>query len=245
MRALVAELLGRVDGLCGGRAGDFTLHDVSVNFENSPIVGQLLPVAVGHGLAARLRGRDDVAVVCIGDGAVNQGSFHEAANIAGLWKLPVVFLVENNRYALSVTVDRSSAVLPLAERARAYALRVDRVEDNDPVAAYEAMGRAVGAARSGEGPTFLEIVTDRLAGAFEGDRQSYRPEGEIERLQDRDALKRFEKRLVEDGTLSAKDVDRAWQRAREEVDDAMAFGRQSAFPAPEEAFEHVFAERAS
>jgi len=245
MRRLVAELLGRVDGLCAGRAGDFTLHDVSVNFENSPIVGQLLPVATGHGLAAHLQGRDDIAVVCVGDGAMNQGSFHEAANLAGLWKLPVVFIVENNHYAISTTVERSSALLPLAERARTYTLAVERVEDNDPVAIYRSMGRAVARARAGEGPTFLEVVTDRIAGAFEGDKQLYRPDGEVTRLQERDALGRFERYLIEAGARSHDDVEDVWKRARAEVDDAIAFGRQSASPAPEQAFEHVFAKRAS
>jgi TPP-dependent pyruvate/acetoin dehydrogenase alpha subunit len=102
MRALLAELFGRKGGLCRGRAGDFTLHDVSVNFESSPVVAQMLPVATGHALAAQAQGTDCVATVLLGDGAINQGTFHEAANLAGLWKLPVIYLLENNSYALSV-----------------------------------------------------------------------------------------------------------------------------------------------
>jgi 2-oxoisovalerate dehydrogenase E1 component len=243
MRSLVAELFGRVDGLCGGRAGDFTLHDVSTNFETSPIVGQLLPVATGHALAARLQGRDDIAVACVGDGAMNQGSFHEAANLAGLWKLPVVFLVENNGYALSVTVDRSSALIPLAERAHAYELEVQRVDDNDPIAIHEAMGTAVARARAGEGPSFIEVVTDRLAGAFEGDKQLYRPAGELERLEERDALQHFERMLQGSGALTDDVRADVWSRARAEVKDAIAFGSASELPDPREAFDHVFAGR--
>ena len=108
---LVAEMLGRATGLCGGRAGDFNLHDTAHGFENSPVVGQLMPVATGHGLAAQLQGRDDVAMVALGDGGINQGTFHESANLAGLWRLPVIFLLENNGYALS-TSSRSSSPVP-------------------------------------------------------------------------------------------------------------------------------------
>jgi pyruvate dehydrogenase E1 component alpha subunit len=194
-------------------------------------------------LAAQLEARDEVAVVCVGDGAVNQGVFHEAANLSGLWSLPVVFLVENNGYAISVKTERSSSILPLAERAKAYGLRGERVEDNDPVSVYEKMGEAVRHARAGGGATFLEVVTDRLAGAFEGDRQLYRPDGELERLQERDALPRFERFGVDEGWLNTDAIERVWADARAEVMDAMEFARQSPHPSPGEAFQNVFVER--
>lgn len=241
MRPMLAELLGRESGLCRGRAGDFNLHDVSVNFENSPIVGQLLPVATGHALAAKLEGRDDVAVVCVGDGAVNQGTFHEAANLAGLWRLPVIFLVENNSYAISTRVEVSSATLPLRERAAGYALSPITVEDNDPLAAYEAMAVAVARARAGEGPGFIEVVTDRQAGAFEGDKQLYRPAGELEQLAERDPIARFERLLAEREQLTSAAAELVWEEARSEFDDALAFARSGAVPDSAEAFENVFA----
>ncbi len=242
MRGLVAELLGRRAGLCRGRSGDFTLHDVSVNFENSPIVGQLLPVAAGHALAAKLAGRDDVAVVCVGDGAFNQGVFHEAANLAGLWRLPVVFLFENNGYAISTRVEASSPVLPLAERVAGYGIEAARVDENDPEGVHAAMAAALERARGGDGPGFIEVMTDRQAGAFEGDKQLYRPEGELEELAARDALERYERSLVERGLLGEEEIAAVWDQARAEFDDALEFARESELPAPEEAFENVFAE---
>ncbi|MBS1676704.1 MAG: thiamine pyrophosphate-dependent dehydrogenase E1 component subunit alpha [Actinobacteria bacterium] len=242
MRPMVAELLGRRTGLCRGRSGDFTLHDVSVNFENSPIVGQLLPVATGHALAAKLAGRDEVAVVCVGDGAFNQGVFHESANLAGLWRLPVIFLFENNSYAISTRVEVSSAVLPLAERVAGYGIEAARVPDNDPEGVHAAMTAAVERARSGGGPGFIEVVTDRQAGAFEGDKQLYRPAGELEELEARDALRRYEGSLVARGILSEEDLATVWDEARAEFDDALAYARDGELPDPAEAFENVFAE---
>ncbi len=241
MRGIVAELLGRRSGLCRGRSGDFTLHDVSVNFENSPIVGQLLPVAAGHALAAKLAGRDDVAVVCVGDGAFNQGSFHEAANLAGLWRLPAIFLFENNGYAISTRVEASSPVLPLAARVSGYGLESARVEDNDPEGVQAAMATLVARARAGEGPGFLEVMTDRQAGAFEGDKQLYRPEGELEELAARDALDRFQRSLLQRGVLAEADAEAVWEEARAEFDDALRDAREAEPPPAAEAFDNVFA----
>lgn len=240
MAAMLAELLGRESGLCRGRSGDFTMHDLSVNFENSPIVGQLLPVATGHALAADLEGRDDVAVVCVGDGAVNQGTFHEAANLAGLWRLPVVFLVENNGYAISTRVEVSSAVLPLCQRAAGYGLGAARVEGNDPLGVHAAMAAALERARGGGGPGFIEVMTDRQAGAFEGDKQLYRPEGEVDELVARDPIERFERQLVERGALSDEAAGAVWREAAAEFEDALEFARGGAHPLAEEALDGVY-----
>lgn len=240
MAAMLAELLGRESGLCRGRSGDFTLHDLSVNFENSPIVGQLLPVATGHALAASLEGRDDVAVVCVGDGAVNQGTFHEAANLAGLWRLPVIFLVENNGYAISTRVEVSSAVLPLSERALGYGLAAVRVEGNDPLGVHAAMAAAVERARGGGGSSLIEVMTDRQAGAFEGDKQLYRPEGEVEALEERDAIERFEQQLVDDGTLSDEDAGAVWRAAKKEFEEALELARAGEQPLAEQALEGIY-----
>lgn len=241
MRGIVAELMGKQSGLCRGRSGDFTLHDVEHNFENSPIVGQLLPVATGHALASTLRGDDTVAVACVGDGAVNQGTFHEAANLAGLWRLPVIFLVENNGFAIGTRVEDSSATLPLRERAAGYELAAISVADNDPIGVHAALGEAVDRARSGGGPSFVEVVTDRQAGAFEGDKQLYRPRGELERLTARDPLARFERQLAATGLLGEAGAASVHANARAEFDDAVAFARASDPPRPEEAFADVFA----
>ena len=242
LRPLVAEMFGRRTGLSGGRAGDFNLHDVAHSFESSPVIGQLLPVAVGHGLAAQLQRRDDVAMVVIGDGAANQGTFHEAANLAGLWKLPVVFVIENNGYALSVPVARACATEHLYRRAEGYGFPGALVVDNDPVALYETAARAIARARAGDGPSLIEVRTDRLAGGFEGDRQAYRPEGELDALNARDVVPRFEQALVDAGVLDQARVAELWAAEAEAVQDAIEFARSSPWPQPDDAFRRVFAE---
>ena len=241
LRPMVAEMFGRATGLSGGRAGDFNLHDVEHSFENSPVIGQLIPAAVGHGLAAQLQRRDDVSMVVIGDGASSQGTFHESANLAGLWKLPVVFVIENNGYALSVPTERAVATDELYRRAEGYGFPGELVADNDPVALYEATERAIGRARGGEGPTLIEVRTDRLAGGFEGDRQRYRPEGQLEALESHDVMPRFEQALVGAGVLDTGDLAGIWEAAAAEVQDAIEFARDSPWPQPDDAFAGVFA----
>jgi acetoin:2,6-dichlorophenolindophenol oxidoreductase subunit alpha len=243
---LVAEMFGRATGLCGGRAGDFNVHDVEHNFENSPVVGQLMPVAVGHALAAQLQGRDDVAMVALGDGGMSQGVFHESANLAGLWRLPVVFLLENNGYALSTSAAASSPVPDrLHERAGGYGFPGVLVDGNDPVALYEAAATAIDRARRGRGPTLIELRTDRLAGGFEGDRQTYRPAGELGQLEARDPLPAFERRLVAAGVLGERLAASIWERERAAVDAAIHEARHAAWPRPEDALVGVFAEDSS
>ena len=240
MRGIVAELLGKATGLCRGRAGDFNLHDTNVNFENSPIVGQLLPVATGHALAAQFNGTSNVAAVCVGDGAVNQGTFHEAANLAGLWKLPVIFLIENNGYAISVPVHRSYARLPISVRAAGYGLHAEMVTSNSPLEVYESMRVAIDRARAGEGPSLIELMTDRQSGAFEGDTQRYRPDGEVGTLIERDALTAFERGLLADGILTSVEAGAVRAAADAEFADALAFARSSPQPGLQEAFENIY-----
>jgi len=240
---LVAEMFGRATGLCGGRAGDFNIHDVEHGFENSPVVGQLMPVAAGHALAAQLQGRDDIAMVALGDGGVNQGVFHEAANLAGLWRLPLIFLLENNGYALS-TSSRISSPIPdrLYTRAEAYGFPGVLIEDNDPLALHDAAVAAIDRARSGEGPTLIELRTDRLAGGFEGDRQDYRPTGELEAARARDALPRLTAQLLEAGVLKPGEAEELLRSERERVSAAIDAAVAAPWPEPESAARGVFAE---
>lgn len=244
MRPMVAEMFGRATGLSAGRAGDFNLHDVEHSFESSPVIGQLIPAAVGHGLAAQLQRRDDISMVVLGDGAANQGTFHEAANLAGLWKLPVVFVIENNGYALSVPVEHASATDRLHVRAEGYGFPGELVADNDPVALYEVAARAIARARAGEGPTLIEIRTDRLAGGFEGDRQEYRPEGQLDELRARDVVPRFEHALVAAGVIDEAEAAALWEAEKAAVQDAIEFARSSPWPQPDDAFAGVFAPEA-
>jgi pyruvate dehydrogenase E1 component alpha subunit len=240
---LVAEMFGRATGLCGGRAGDFNVHDVEHGFENSPVVGQLMPVAAGHALAAQLQGRDDVAMVALGDGGINQGVFHEAANLAGLWHLPLIFLLENNGYAPS-TSSRISSPIPdrLYTRAEAYGFPGVLIDNNDPLALYEAAVSAIARARAGEGPTLIELRTDRLAGGFEGDKQRYRPEGELEAARARDALPRLSTQLLDAGILQPGEADELLRCERQRVSAAIDAATAAPWPDPQTATRGVFAD---
>ncbi|MDO8210184.1 thiamine pyrophosphate-dependent dehydrogenase E1 component subunit alpha [Conexibacter sp. CPCC 206217] len=245
LRRLVAELFGRVDGTNRGKGGDFSLHDTTVNFETSVIMAQLLPVAAGHALAAQTQGRDAVAMVCLGEGASNQGTFHEALNLASLWKLPVVFVVENNGYALSVPVASSAAVPRIAERAVGYGLPGVHVAGNDPMAISAAAAAAISRARAGEGPTLLEVETDRIRGGFEGDRQQYRDAAELDAVRQRDALMRFERELLDAGALDEQRRHAIQDAVDAEIADAFAFARDSPYPPVQDAARHVFVESRS
>jgi pyruvate dehydrogenase E1 component alpha subunit len=242
MKRLVAEIWGRATGVSSGKGGDIHLHDVSVNFETGVVLGQLLPVAVGHGLAAVLQGRSEVAVANFGDGAANQGTFHEAANLAGLWKLPVIFLLEDNGYALSVPKSRATSIERYADRAAGYGFPGVTVPPSEPELVYEVMGEAVARARAGEGPTLVEVQIDRIRGGFEGDRQWYRPEEEFELMRERDAVATYQQQLIERGVLSPADVETMTATYTTEVAEAIEFARASPYPSEAEALTHVFAE---
>jgi TPP-dependent pyruvate/acetoin dehydrogenase alpha subunit len=217
------------------------LFDPETNFGCSGIIAEGMPTAVGHALAFKKLGKDAIAVSFFGEGAANQGAFHESLNLAALWTLPVVFVCEDNAWAISVPKEKSTAIPNNSDRASAYGIPGVLIPDNDPVAIYEAAGEAVQRARGGGGPTLIEVKTDRLFGHFEGDPQVYRSKEELERLKERDAVRRFEARLIETGVLTEDEARRVWEAARAEVDEAIAFARESPYPAPESALEHVFA----
>ncbi|HWO71319.1 MAG TPA: thiamine pyrophosphate-dependent dehydrogenase E1 component subunit alpha [Actinomycetota bacterium] len=241
MKAMAAEIFGKETGLGHGKGGHMHLFDPDTNFGCSGIIAEGMPTAVGHALAFKKLGKDAIAVSFFGEGAANQGAFHESLNLAALWTLPVVFVCEDNAWAISVPKEKSTAIPNNSDRASAYGIPGVLIPDNDPVAIYEAAGEAVERARRGGGPTLIEVKTDRLFGHFEGDPQVYRTKEELERLKERDAVRRFEARLVETGVLTEDEARRVWEAARAEVDEAIAFARESPYPAPESALEHVFA----
>ncbi len=241
MKAMAAEIFGKETGLGRGKGGHMHLFDPDTNFGCSGIIAEGMPTAVGHALAFKKLGKDSIAVSFFGEGAANQGAFHESLNLAALWALPVVFVCEDNAWAISVPKEKSTAIPNNSDRASAYGIPGVLIPDNDPVAIYEAAGEAVERARRGGGPTLIEVKTDRLFGHFEGDPQVYRTKEELERLKERDAVRRFEARLVETGVLTEDEARRVWEAARAEVDEAIAFARESPYPAPESALEHVFA----
>lgn len=241
LNRMAAEIFGKESGLSGGRGGHMHLFDPNVNFTCSGIIGQGLGPAVGAALAARMKGSDAIAVAFLGEGAVNQGAFHEALNLAAVWKAPVVFVIEDNAYGISVAKREATAVERNADRAVGYMMPGVFVPGNDPDAIYEAAGEAIARARRGDGPSLLELETTRLEGHFIGDAEGYRPKGEVAALRKDDPIPRFRTLLEQDG-VTASELERIEKEADAAVDAAFDFARASSLPPGEAAFAHVFFE---
>jgi TPP-dependent pyruvate/acetoin dehydrogenase alpha subunit len=243
LKKMAAEIFGRDTGLGRGKGGHMHLFSVEPNFGCSGIIGEGMPVAVGAAMAFRHLGTDNVALSYFGEGAANQGSFHESLNLAALWKLPVVFVCEDNAYAISVPKTASTAIADNSDRAGAYGIPGVLVANNDPVAVYEVMGEAIARARRGDGPSLIEIKTDRLWGHFEGDADAYRTDEFKEAMSERDPLSTYAERLTKEKILNESDIASIQQAMYDEVEEALKFAMDSPYPAPEAALEHVFAER--
>ena len=239
---MAAEIFGRETGLGRGRGGHMHLFDPETHFSCSGIIAEGLPPALGQAFAFQRRGSDQVAVAFTGEGAANQGAFHESLNLAALWRLPVVFVVEDNDWAISVPRSAATAVPSNADRAAAYGIPGQRIEDNDVEAVYTAAGEAVTRARVGEGPTLLEVHTLRLWGHFEGDAQGYRPD--LPEVPGRDPIPAYARLLRELGILDEDQFRHVKAEATARVERAVEFAKSSPEPAPETALQHVFAEGA-
>jgi pyruvate dehydrogenase E1 component alpha subunit len=235
---MAAEIFGRETGLGRGRGGHMHLFDPSTHFSCSGIIAEGLPPALGQAFAFKRAGTDSIAVALTGEGAANQGAFHESLNLAALWRLPVVFVVEDNDWAISVPRNASTAVTSNAVRAAAYGMPGTRIEDNDVEAVYTAAGEAVARARAGEGPSLLEVHTLRMLGHFEGDAQRYRPD--LAEVADRDPIPAYAKRLVTDGVLTEAEIEQIRLESVARVEKAIEFAKQSPRPAPETALDYVF-----
>ena len=241
LNEMTAEIFGKKTGLSGGRGGHMHLFDHRVNFACSGIVAQGCGPAVGAALAAQMRGRDDIAVAYVGEGAVNQGGYHESVNLAALWNLGVIFVVEDNAWAISVPKDKALSIDRAADRAASYGIPGEYVADNDTLHLLEVAGEAVERARAGKGPTIIEVETFRFMGHFQGDAEGYRPKGEVEELKKRDPIPRFRTYLLDEGLATAEEVDALEAEAKQRVEEAIEFARESEDPKPEEALEKVFA----
>lgn len=241
LKKMAAEIFGRETGLGRGKGGHMHLFSVEPNFGCSGIIAEGMPVACGAALAFSRRGTDNVALSFFGEGAANQGAFHESINLAALWNLPVVFICEDNAYAISVPKAASTAIPDNSDRASAYGIPGVLVADNDPVAVYEVAGEAIRRARGGGGPSLIEVKTDRLWGHFEGDADAYRTDGFKEAMAARDALVTFRKKLLAEGILSESDFDGIQERMYGEVEEALEFAQASPYPQPEDTLNHVFA----
>jgi acetoin:2,6-dichlorophenolindophenol oxidoreductase subunit alpha len=237
---LAAELFGKATGLSRGKGGHMHLFDPERNFSCSGIEGASLPPATGAALAYKKLGQDSVAVAFFGEGAANQGTFHEALNLAGLWNLPTVFICEDNRWAISVPKEKSTAIASNADRAAAYGMPGVSVDHNDAVEVFAAAGDAIARARQGDGPTLIEVQTDRYLGHFQGDAEVYRPKGEPDELREHDPIPKLAAAMREQGALDDARDEKIRSRAERRVTAAYEFARESPLPDPAEALEHVF-----
>lgn len=237
----MAEILGKADGLCGGRGGSMHLTDVKRGILGSfAIVGAHLPIAAGAALAAQYRGTGAVSLTFFGDGTTNIGAFHEALNLASIWRLPVVFVCENNFYGEYSPLALTTPLTRLADRAAAYSMPGEQIDGNDLPLVRDAVERAAARARAGEGPTFIEALTYRQKGHSRTDPGAYRPEGELEQWLKRDPILLFERALVEaefasEGELRAERDD-AQKTVREATDRVLSWPE----PAPETRFRNVY-----
>ena len=239
---MMAELYGKKTGYCHGKGGSMHIADMDIGMLGANgIVGGGISIATGAALSAQIRGTDQVSVCFFGDGASNRGTFHEGVNLAAIWNLPVVYVIENNVYAETTSITDTCKLPNVADRASAYGIPDVTIDGNDVMAVYEAVGEAIARARRGEGPTMVECKTYRWHGHYEGDTQPYKAKEEVEQSMKKDPIPTFRKQLVERGVLTEQDADKIDQEINEEIEKAVKFAEESPFPAPEETLEDVFA----
>lgn len=243
MNAMTAEIFGRQTGLSHGKGGHMHLIDPSQHFSCSGIIAQGFPVAVGQAFAFSRRGTDNVAIAVAGEGAANQGAFHESLNLASMWRLPVVFIIEDNDWAISVARESATPIKDGSMRAVAYGMPGKRVVGNDVETIYDVCKQAVERARGGGGPTLLEVHTVRLWGHFEGDAQAYRGT-ELEDAARRDPIPIYRAKLEAMGVLDEDAVEQIQAKATAEVESAIAYAKASPQPEPSDVHLHVFAPEA-
>ncbi len=240
LKKMTAEIFGKVTGLGKGKGGHMHLFDPEVKFSCGGIVGAGIPHAVGAAMTSKMKGKDSVAVAFIGEGAANAGSFHESLNLAAVWNLPLIVVVEDNSYGISVSKKASTSVESNDLRASAYGIAGAYVKDNDPIAMYKASEEAVERARTGQGPTIIEIQTYRYLGHFQGDPELYRDETEVPGLRQLDPITKLRMMLSKAESVSDEDLEKMETQAKQQVDEAYQFARDSSYPEPESALEDVF-----
>ena len=243
LKALMAELLGKKTGVNQGKGGSMHLADFKVgSVGETSIVGSGIPLAAGAALGAKMLRTDRVCLCFFGDGASNEGAFHEGINLAAVWKLPAIFLCENNMYAVSTPASTTVAVKDIAERAKAYDIPGVVVDGQDAVAVYEVVSEAVKRARAGLGPSLIEAKTYRYLEHAIGMRAgNYRSEAEINEWKKRDPIVLMRGELVRNRVVGEPEVTDIEAQVRVEVEQAVEFARNSPFPAADEAFDHVYA----
>ncbi len=240
---MMAELAARSPGYCNGRGGSLHIADFTIGILGANgIVGGGIPMATGAALGFQMRKESRVAVAFFGDGASNEGSFHEAANQAGVWKLPVIFFCENNLYGEGTAIHRCTPIEDLAVRAESYGFPGVIVDGNDVLAVYEAVKAAKEHALRGEGPTFIEAKTYRYRGHYEGDPQVYRTQEEIQSWKEKDPIDRFRAKLLDSGLLDDGDLEELQGSVILQLDEAVSFAANADKPAVEDALVGVYAD---
>ncbi|MGA9102374.1 thiamine pyrophosphate-dependent dehydrogenase E1 component subunit alpha [Aeromicrobium sp.] len=242
LERMMAELLAKETGYCRGRGGSMHIADPATgNLGANGIVAGGIPIAAGAGLAYKLQGIERVVVSFFGDGATNEGAFHEGVNLAAIWKLPVVFVCENNKYGMSFSTEKSMAVETISERASAYGMPGVTVDGNDVEAVHEAVTTAVDRARAGEGPTLVEALTYRWKGHSKSDKNLYRTREEISEWRDKDPIGRFETLVVDRGVLDAAAIEEVRTAATNDIRDAARRANAAPDADPDDLLDAVFA----
>ena len=240
-KRILAEVAGKKAGYCKGKGGTMHITDLSVgNLGANGIVGGGIPIAVGVGLAIQYQKRDNVVVGFFGDGAVNEGAFHESLNLAAIWKLPVLFVCKNNLYGMSVPIKEACLLEDLCERASAYGMPGVKVDGMDPTAVRDVVAKAAERARAGEGPTLIECKTYRYFGHSKSDPRAYRTKDEEAAWRARDPIAAAEKALLEAGSLDQEGVERIRAKVKAEMDEAAEFALSSPEPELAELTEDVY-----
>lgn len=238
---MMAEIYGKATGYCNGKGGSMHICDPEIGVLGANgIVGGGIPIAVGAGHFIKYKGRDDVVVCFFGDGASNQGSFHESLNMASILNVPVVFVCENNKYGISMCQSRHMKIKDIAQRASAYGMPGEVVDGNDIFATYEAAKTAIDRARSGQGPSLLEMKTYRWHGHSEGDSCCYRTEEELDEWKEQCPIKKAQAYLLKNDIMTREEIEDMENKIEKELDTAVAFSEESPFPEEKELLTNVY-----
>ncbi len=242
LNLMMAEFLGKETGYCRGRGGSMHIADMEGrNLGANGVVGGGIPLAVGVGLTLQMRRGDEIVMGFFGDGAANQGSFHEALNMAAIWSLPVVYVCENNQYGMSMSTTRAFKIEHIAQRAASYGMPGVTVDGNDVLAVYDAASEAVSRARAGDGPTLVECLTYRWKGHSKSDQELYRTKEEVKTWKNKDPIRRFRGLLVDEGVINREEDAEIEEAAKRIIDEALEFAQASPEPALDTILEGVYA----
>jgi TPP-dependent pyruvate/acetoin dehydrogenase alpha subunit len=246
LRRMMAELFAKETGYCKGRGGSMHIAASDIGIVGcSGIAGAGIPIAAGVGLSIKMRKTDQVCVSFFGDGASNTGAFHEGLNLAAVWKLPVIYVIENNQYAISMPVSRATGIKSFTERAVGYGMRSAVADGMDVLSVYNAVSEAVSSVRRGEGPTLVECRTYRYRGHHEGDPKKgelYRTRQEMGEWEKQDAIRMLGMRMVREKIATQEELDAVDQDTLREIDEAVEYAKQSPSPKPEDVALNVFAQ---